>query len=103
MPSERSPFIEGDPRSNLDAGTNPGIYTSIHAEAGIIAQAARNVLEGTDVYSTTFPCPNCARLLAVVRIRRLYYSEGFSQLEGAEILKQAGVELIYVPFSKPEL
>jgi len=40
-PSSHSLSINGDPRSNLDAGQGPGVYTSIHSEAAVIAQCAR--------------------------------------------------------------
>jgi dCMP deaminase len=100
MPSEHSPYIVGDPRSNFDAGQAPDVYSSIHAEAGIIAQAARESLHGADIYVTTFPCANCARVIAVTGIKRLFYSEGYSRLEGSEIMKNAGIEIVHVPLEK---
>lgn len=88
----------GDPRSNFDYGEHPDIYLSIHAEADIIAQAARAgvSLKNADLFVTTFPCSNCARLLARAGIRRIYYTKGYSKLDAEEVLRSANVEIVLV-------
>ncbi len=98
LPTPHTVFINGDPRSNLDAGQGPLVYTAIHAEAAAIAEAAREGIttKGCDVYVTTFPCPTCARLLAEAGIKRVFYRNGYSLLDAEEILKSAGVEIILV-------
>ena len=98
FPSQHSVTINGDPRSNLDAGRGVGIYTSIHAEASALAKAARKgfAVEGADVYVTTFPCPTCARSLVESGIKRVFYKKGYSLLDAEEILKGAGIEIILV-------
>lgn len=97
-PTQHSVTINGDPRSNLDAGQGPGIYTSIHAEASVIAQAASRGIstKGGDLYVTTFPCPVCARSLIEAGIQRIYYEKGYSLLDAEEILKNAKVEIVLV-------
>ncbi len=98
FPTNFSPYINGDPRNNFDAGIRIDLCTSIHAEASTIAIAAKNgiKLEGCDVYVTTFPCPTCARLLAESGIRKIFYSKGYSLLDAEDILKKAGTEIILV-------
>jgi dCMP deaminase len=90
--------IDGDPRSNLDAGQGPGIYLSIHAEAWAIALAAKQgiVTDGADIYVTTFPCPTCARALVEAGFKRVFYKKGYSLLDAETILKAAGIEIILV-------
>lgn len=90
--------IDGDPRSNLDAGEGPGVYLSIHAEAWAIAQAAKKGLstEGADVYVTTFPCPTCARSLVEAGFKRVLYKKGYSLLDAEKILQDAGIEILLV-------
>lgn len=97
-PTAQSLSINGDPRSNFDAGQGPGIYTSIHAEAGVIAQCAKDgvATKGADLYVTTFPCPTCARSVIVAGFKRLFYKKGYSILDAEELLKEAGVEIILV-------
>ena len=97
-PTTHSLTINGDPRSNFDAGQGAGIYTSIHAEACAIAKAAKHgvKIEGADVYVTTFPCPTCARSLVEAGIKRVFYNKGYSLLDAEDILKNAGIEIILV-------
>jgi len=98
LPTDHHLSVNGDPRSNFDAGQHPEIYTSIHAEAEIIAQAARRgiSLNGAELYSTTFPCPNCARLIARAGIKRVYYMKGYSVLDAEKIFKYFGIQVIMV-------
>ena len=98
FPSNATSAIMGDPRSNFDYGEQPEIYLSIHAEADIIAQAAKAgiSLKNSELFTTTFPCPNCARLLVRAGVKRLYYALGYSKLDAEQILKAAGVEIILV-------
>lgn len=90
--------IDGDPRSNLDAGQGPGIYLSIHAEAWAIALAAKQgiVTDGADIYVTTFPCPTCARALVEAGFKRVFYKKGYSLLDAETILKSSDIEIILV-------
>jgi dCMP deaminase len=97
-PSAHALTINGDPRSNFDAGQGAGIYTSIHAEACALSYAAKEGIstDKADAYVTTFPCPSCARALLEAGIARVFYKKGYSLLDAEEILKAAGVEIILV-------
>lgn len=103
LPTEHSPGIDGDPRSNFVWGESIDCSTAIHAEAAIIARAARQGLSTLDasLYVTTFPCGPCARLLAEAGINRVYYVEGYSRADAQDILKKFGVELIRVEMTEP--
>ena len=103
LPSDHHLYAFGDPRSNFDAGERPDVYTSIHAEADIIAQAARNGVSLLDasLYITTFPCPNCARLLAQVGIKKVYYTKGYSLLDAEQIFKTHNIEIVLVEMGNP--
>lgn len=98
LPSEHSPFVNGDPRNNFHKGDHIETSTAIHAEAGLIAEAARKgiKLEGTKMYVTVFPCPPCAKLIAVSGINELYCEGGYGVLDGESVLKAKGVKIIYV-------
>lgn len=97
-PSEHSPGIVGDPRANFDAGMSIDISSALHAEKILISHAARSGirLDGASIYVTTFPCHDCARMIVEAGIRKVYYAEGYSQLDAADTLKSHGVELILV-------
>ncbi|MDQ5952195.1 MAG: dCMP deaminase [Patescibacteria group bacterium] len=98
LPSDFHLAYNGDPRSNFDRGQRPDVYTSVHAEAGIIARAAKEgvALEGTSIYTSTFPCPNCARLIGESGIKKVYYQKGYSLLDAEDILKVYEVEIVLV-------
>ena len=98
LPSEHSPYTFGDPRNNFHKGVGIELSTSIHSEAALIAEAARKgeSLEGASMYVTTFPCPPCAKLIASSGIKKLYYSGGYTLLDQDKLLKDSGVEIVYV-------
>jgi dCMP deaminase len=98
LPTEYAPYLSGDPRDGFGRGVRLDLSTAIHAEAALIAEAARTgtALAGADLYTTTFPCPGCARLIAGAGFRRCFYAGGYSVLDGVDVLRAAGVALIRV-------
>ncbi len=98
LPSDQTHNIFGDPRSNFDYGVSFELSKFIHAEANIIAQAAKQgvALEGAAIFITTYPCPVCAKSVAMAGIKKVYYTEGYSLLDAEDILKGAGVEIVKV-------
>lgn len=98
VPSTQTPYHEGDPRLFFKRGENIELTTDEHAEAYLIATAARLgiVVADSDCFVTTFPCPPCAKLVATARISRLFFLEGYARLDGQRVLREAGVEIIRV-------
>ena len=72
-PHPLSPYAAGDPRSNFFKGVHLELSTATHAEAALIAAAARGgrSTAGATMYVTDFPCPPCAKLIAGAGIERL--------------------------------
>ncbi len=104
-PTEYSPYLHGDPRNDFSRGVHIELSTAIHAEALIVARAARfgTPLDGADLYVSTFPCPACARLIAEAGFRRCFFAGPYAMLDGDTVLRAAGVELIWVDISGPDL
>jgi len=98
LPHPLSPYAAGDPRSNFFKGVHLELSTSAHAEARLIARAAREgrSTEGAALYVTDFPCPPCAKLIAGAGVARLYFREGYAVLDGNDVLEAAGVEIALV-------
>jgi dCMP deaminase len=100
LPSEYTLNALGDPRSNFDASEAQykDLGKFIHGEANVIAQAANQGIatDGASIYVTTFPCPACAKLIAVAGIKEIYYSKGYSMLDAEDILKAFGVKITLV-------
>jgi dCMP deaminase len=103
-PTEYAPYVDGDPRNEFSRGVRFDLSTALHAEAAIIARAARSgtSLAGADLYVSTFPCPTCARMIAEVGFRRCFFAGPYAMLEGDRILRSAGVELIWVDTAPDE-
>jgi dCMP deaminase len=97
-PHPLSAYAAGDPRANFYKGVGLELSTATHAEARLIAQAARDgvATRGAVLYVTDFPCPPCAKLIAAAGLARLYYREGYAVLDGQDVLERAGVEIVRV-------
>ena len=78
------------------------LSTAIHAEAAVVGQAAREGVRllGADLYVSTFPCPGCARLVAAAGFARCFFAGPYALLDGDELLRRAGVELVWVDVSR---
>ncbi|MCA9367363.1 hypothetical protein KC887_03840 [Candidatus Kaiserbacteria bacterium] len=97
-PSPQMPYVFGDPRSLFSRGERLDLTTAEHAEAAVIAEAARRGIAtmGARLYVSTFPCPTCARLIARAGISTCYFGSGYAVLDGEADLRTAGVELVRV-------
>lgn len=97
-PHPLSPYAAGDPRANLHKGVGLELSTATHAEAALIARAAREgrATVGSTMFVTDFPCPPCAKLIAAAGVAKLYFVEGYALLDGEEVLAAAGVEVVRV-------
>lgn len=97
-PTPHSSWMLGDPRNNFNKGTTTDKTVFIHAEAKLIGKMARigEVVDGTDLYVTTFPCPTCAMLIAESGIKRVFFQDGYATLDGLNVLKSAGVKIVRV-------
>jgi dCMP deaminase len=100
-PTEYAPYLSGDPRDAFERGVRADLSTAIHAEAALIAGAARDgtSLAGADLYTTTFPCPACARLIAEAGFLRCFFAGQYSVLDGEQTLRAQGIGLIWVDTS----
>ena len=70
----------------------------LHAEANAITKIARsnNSSEGATLYVTASPCIECAKLIIQSGIKRVVYSEKYRLEDGLELLKRAGIEVLYI-------
>ncbi len=70
----------------------------LHAEANAITKIARsnNSSDNATMYVTASPCIECAKLIIQAGIKRVVYSEHYRLEDGIELLKRAGVEVLYV-------
>jgi dCMP deaminase len=88
-------WAEGNPRNLFNQGDGIDMSTFMHAEAGLIAAAAKagQSLQGKTIYVTTFPCPPCAMLIAESGIAACRFAHGYSLLDGMRVMREAGVDV----------
>lgn len=67
----------------------------LHAESNALAKISKSTLssEGADLYTTTCPCFDCAKLIIQSGIKRVFYSEDYRDMTGVELLEKAGIEV----------
>lgn len=70
----------------------------LHAEANAITKVAKsnNSSEGATMYITASPCIECAKLIIQAGIRRVVYSEVYRNIDGIELLKRAGIDVVHI-------
>ena len=70
----------------------------LHAEANAITKIARshNSSDGATLYVTASPCLECSKLIIQSGIKRVVYSEKYRLEDGIELLRRAGIEVIYL-------
>ncbi len=67
---------------------------AIHAEDAAIRQAPRKDLRDCTLYTTTFPCFNCAKAITYAGIKRVVYVEPYPDGDGADLLEKAGRDVL---------
>lgn len=65
--------------------------TAIHAEVRAILAASSADLDGTTMYTTTFPCFLCAQQIINAGVSRVVYVEAYPDKAAVEVLERGGV------------
>jgi len=98
LPHPQSAYAVGDPRANFNKGVALELSTAVHAEARLIAAAAREgrATRAAVLFVSDFPCPPCSKLIAGAGIERLCFRSGYAVLDGQDVLAAAGVQILQV-------
>lgn len=74
----------------------------LHAEANAITKIARsnNSSDGATMYVTASPCIECSKLIIQAGIKRVVYSEKYRLEDGIDLLRRAGIEVVYLPLEQ---
>lgn len=80
----------------IPSGTQHELCRGIHAEQNAVIQAARHgtAIDGSTVYCTHQPCVLCAKILINAGVQRIVYRESYPDALAAEMLDEAGVEVV---------
>ncbi len=98
LPTQYTPYIDGDMRMNLGRGDGIELIGVEHAEASLIAAAASQGINTTnlELYVSAFPCPPCAKFIAHAGIKTVYYQEGYAMGNGLEALRLFGTKVVRI-------
>ena len=98
LPTEDECYKIGCIRDSIEPGKDPEICSVTHAEASIISLAANEgvSLKNTILYVTHFPCPACAKLVALAGFKKVVYSRGSSVFDGERVMASRGVDIVKI-------
>mgnify|MGYP000270455056 CR=1 FL=1 len=67
----------------------------LHAESNAIMKVAKSTMscDGAELYTTTCPCFDCAKLIIQAGISQVYYTEDYRDMSGVELLKKANIKV----------
>lgn len=67
----------------------------LHAEANAITKIAKSTQssDGSTLYVTLSPCPECAKLIIQSGIKRVVYKNLYRKTEGIDLLERAGIKV----------
>jgi dCMP deaminase len=79
----------------VPSGQRHELCRGVHAEQNAIIQAAVFGVstKGAVLYTTTFPCIICAKMLINAEVEEIVYDSDYEDPESAKILKEAGVKM----------
>ena len=85
--------------NNCEDENNVSLPYVLHAEANAITKVARsnNSSDGATLYVTASPCIECAKLIIQAGIVREVYGEEYRIRDGIELLRQAGIQVDFIP------
>ncbi|MCK4799393.1 hypothetical protein KAS31_00265 [Candidatus Parcubacteria bacterium] len=98
LPTEDECYKIGCIRDSIEPGKDPEVCSVTHAEASIISLAACDgvSLKNTILYVTHFPCPACAKLVALAGFKKVVYSRGSSVFDGERVITSKGIDIIKI-------
>jgi len=81
-----------------DGSVEENCFRTIHAELNAIAQAAKHgsSINNADIYITHTPCIHCLKVLINTGIKNIYYQREYKIERIADMIEQAGINLIQV-------
>ena len=82
--------------NKIESGTRQEICRAVHAEQNAIISAAvkGGSIKGGTIYTNTYPCSICTRMLINAEIKRIVYDSDYSDPLSKEMLEESGIEVV---------
>lgn len=84
---------DSNPLAPVALRTKPEV---LHAEANCLLKIARNGglgAEGSTLYVTESPCPDCAKLIIQAKVARVVYRNKYRLTEGIDMCQKYGIKV----------
>lgn len=80
----------------IPSGERHELCRALHAEQNAIIQAAKCGIsvEGSTIYTTTYPCVICAKMIIASGIKRIVYKGDYPDELSKEFLEESKLEII---------
>lgn len=87
-------------KMGIASGTRHELCYATHAEQNALVQAAKMgvSVDGATIYITHQPCVICTKLMINAGIKRIVYGYNYPDEFSLKILKEAGIELVCIPY-----
>lgn len=81
----------------IPSGERQELCRALHGEQNAVIQAAKYgiSIEGASIYTTTYPCVICAKILIGAGIKRIVYKEGYPDELSVKFLNESGIEVVH--------
>ena len=82
--------------NNIESGTRQEVCRAVHAEQNAIISAAVkgvSIKNGT-IYTNTYPCSICTRMIINAEIKRIVYDSDYSDPLAKELLDESDIEVV---------
>ena len=88
----------------IRSGERHELCRGVHAEQNAIIQGAvfGTTLEGGSIYTTTFPCVMCSKIIINAGLKEIVYADGYPDDLSKELLEESGIILRHYPMSDDE-
>jgi dCMP deaminase len=86
----------------IRSGERHELCRGVHAEQNAIIQGAvfGTTLEGGSIYTTTFPCVMCSKIIINAGLVEIVYAEGYPDDLSKELLEESGIALRHYPMDE---
>lgn len=82
-------------RELIQSGSQLDVCRCLHSETSLICQCAQKGIStrNATVYTTLYPCVNCAKILIAAGVRRIIYSEPYSDKRATQLFAAAQIQV----------
>lgn len=81
--------------NQISSGTQLDVCRCIHCETSVVCQCAKEGIAtlNATVYTSLYPCLNCAKILAAAGVKRIVYSTGYSDKRAEELFSSTQIQV----------